>query len=125
MRGGSTQSRGGKGLIDIQTDERNGEVVGVVKVENETDEYLLVTDAGVIIRAETKSVSLIGRNTKGVRLINLDDGTRVVSVARYAVTEDEVETLDGDGESEGTEETSEVNSGADGFADAEGASESE
>ena len=105
MRGGSTQSRGGKGLIDIQTDERNGEVVGVVKVENETDEYLLVTDAGVIIRAETKSVSLIGRNTKGVRLINLDDGTRVVSVARYAVTEDEVETLDGDGESEGTEET--------------------
>ena len=125
MRGGSTQSRGGKGLIDIQTDERNGEVVGVVKVENETDEYLLVTDAGVIIRAETKSVSLIGRNTKGVRLINLDDGTRVVSVARYAVTEDEVETLDGDGESEGTEETSEVNSGADGSADAEGASESE
>jgi DNA gyrase subunit A len=103
LRGGNTQSRGGKGLIDIQTDDRNGVVVGVVKVENETDEYLLVTDAGVIIRANTSTVSLINRNTKGVRLINLDKGSRVVSVARYAVTEEEAAERDYEEGEEGEE----------------------
>ena len=46
LRGGNAQSRGGKGLIDIQTDDRNGEVIGVMKVEDETDQFLLVTDKG-------------------------------------------------------------------------------
>ena len=49
LRGGNTQSRGGKGLVDIQTDERNGQVIGIIKVEEDTDQYLLVTDSGVII----------------------------------------------------------------------------
>ena len=100
-------------MIDIKTDERNGRVVGVVKVENETDEYLLVTDEGVIIRAATRSVSVIGRNTKGVRLINLDKGSRVVSVARYAAGEEEAGLEEGAENVDGAAE-----SGADGDAPA-------
>ena len=95
LRGGSTQSRGGKGLIDIQTDSRNGRVVGVIKVEEETDQYLLVTNSGVIIRANAATVSNVNRNTKGVRLINLDDNTKVVSLARYAAGEEEEDETEG------------------------------
>ena len=62
LRGGNTQSRGGKGLIDIQTDERNGQVIGIIKVEEDTDQYLLVTDNGVIIRA--KSFGCVTRQSK-------------------------------------------------------------
>ncbi|MBU0554123.1 DNA gyrase subunit A [Myxococcota bacterium] len=87
------QHRGGKGLIDIKTNERNGEVVGIIKVEAEGDEYLLVTNGGVIIRASTADVSVIGRNTNGVRLINLAEDERVVSIAHYA-EEDEGEDED-------------------------------
>ncbi|MEE2789988.1 MAG: DNA gyrase subunit A [Myxococcota bacterium] len=106
LRGGSTQSRGGKGLIDIQTDERNGQVIGIIKVEDDTDQYLLVTDQGVIIRADAKTVSLVSRNTKGVRMINLDDGARVVSIARYAAGDDQDELdEDADDDIEGAEET--------------------
>ena len=96
-------------------------VVGVVKVESETDEYLLVTDEGVIIRAATRSVSVIGRNTKGVRLINLDEGSRVVSVARYAVSEedsdpegeesDEGEVAETSNEAESAEESADTTEG--------------
>ena len=101
LRGGNTQSRGGKGLIDIQTDDRNGVVIGIIKVEDDTDQYLLVTDQGVIIRADAATVSLVSRNTKGVRMINLDDGARVVSIARYAAGDeqdnlDDAELEDGD-----------------------------
>jgi len=104
LRGGNTQSRGGKGLIDIQTDDRNGPVVGVIKVVEDSDQYLLVTDSGVIIRANTRSVSLVNRNTKGVRLINLDKKTHVVSLAKYAAgdNEDEDELEGGEGEAGAT-----------------------
>ena len=97
---GNTQSRGGKGLIDIQTDDRNGQVIGIIKVEEDTDQYLLVTDHGVIIRAKASTVSLVNRNTKGVRMISLDKGSRVVSIARYAAGEDEDEFSE-DGEESG------------------------
>ncbi|MBV69886.1 MAG: DNA gyrase subunit A [Myxococcales bacterium] len=107
LRGGNTQSRGGKGLIDIQTDARNGKVVGVIKVEEETDQYLLVTNSGVIIRANAGTVSLVNRNTKGVRLINLDKNTQVVSLARYAAgDEEEDEGMDADGAADADGETS-------------------
>ncbi len=91
-----SQKRGGKGLIDIKASERNGPVVGVIKVESEGDEYLLVTDHGVIIRASAGAVSEVNRNTLGVRMINLDDGARVVSVARYPEDDDEDEELEGE-----------------------------
>ncbi len=66
------QGRGGKGIIDIKTTERNGRVVGAVQVKDD-DEAMLVTSGGVLIRMGVKEISVIGRNTQGVRLITLDD----------------------------------------------------
>ena len=66
------QGRGGKGIIDIKTTERNGRVVGAVQVKDD-DEVMLVTSGGVLIRMGVKEISVIGRNTQGVRLITLDD----------------------------------------------------
>ena len=75
------QNRGGKGLIDIQTTERNGQVVGVCAVRNDSG-LMMITSSGKIIRFNAGDVSVIGRNTKGVRLINLDEDEKVVAVAR-------------------------------------------
>ena len=96
LRGGDTVRRGGKGLIDIVTDERNGPVVGILKVEDLTDEYLMVTDQGVIIRARTEAVRAQGRNTKGVKLINLDSATKVVSVALNKASDDDDDEENGE-----------------------------
>jgi DNA gyrase subunit A len=76
-----SQSRGGKGLIDIKTTERNGPVVAVAKVQDE-DEVMLTTTGGIIIRTRVGDVSLIGRNTQGVRLIRVDEGDTVGSLAK-------------------------------------------
>ena len=107
LRGGETVKRGGKGLIDIITDDRNGPVVGILKVEDESDEYLMVTDQGVIIRARTDAIRAQGRNTKGVKLINLDGEAKVVSIAlnKAGDEDDENELEDGvdGGEAEGVE----------------------
>ncbi|MCA9542462.1 MAG: DNA gyrase subunit A, partial [Myxococcales bacterium] len=91
-----SQNRGGKGLIDIKTSKRNGDVVGIIRVDTDSDEYLLVTDHGVIIRAPAGEISTIGRNTQGVTLISLDDNARVVSVARYADEDEEGDDEDDD-----------------------------
>lgn len=107
LRGGETVNRGGKGLIDIITDDRNGPVVGILKVEDESDEYLMVTNQGVIIRARTDAIRAQGRNTKGVKLINLDGEAKVVSIALNKAGDDDDENeleegVDG-GEVEGVE----------------------
>ena len=75
------QSRGGVGIIDIQTSARNGRVAGVAYVENE-DEMMLITHRGKVLRMDTKDIRPIGRATQGVRLIEVDDQDRVVSLAR-------------------------------------------
>ena len=82
------QGRGGKGVIDIQATERNGKVTGVCAV---TDEFqlMVITSSGKIIRFEASGTSVIGRNTKGVRLINLEDDESVVAIARFRETEDD------------------------------------
>jgi DNA gyrase subunit A len=82
-----TQNRGGKGLIDIQTNERNGLVVAVSKVTDE-DEVMLTTNGGMVIRTKVSTMRTIGRNTLGVRLIKLDDGDTVSSLAK--LPEDEL-----------------------------------
>ena len=82
-----TQNRGGKGLIDIQTNERNGPVVAVSKVIDE-DEVMLTTNGGMVIRTKVSTMRTIGRNTLGVRLIKLDDGDTVSSLAK--LPEDEL-----------------------------------
>jgi DNA gyrase subunit A len=77
------QSRGGKGLINIKTSGRNGRVVGVKLLAGDED-VMLITEKGMIIRLNTADISTIGRNTQGVRLIQLEESDHLVSVARLA-----------------------------------------
>jgi len=86
--------RGGQGLIAIQTSERNGAVVGAVLV-NDTDEIMLITDGGTLVRTRVKEISIVGRNTQGVTVIRLDKGERVVGVDRIDGLGDE-DDVDGD-----------------------------
>ncbi len=74
-------NRGGKGIINIKTSERNGEVVSVKEVV-ESDELMIITQKGIIIRTSVKQIRSIGRATQGVKLISLDKGDRVIDVAR-------------------------------------------
>jgi DNA gyrase subunit A len=91
------QSRGGKGIITMKTTEKTGAVVGVRMVSDDED-IMLVTDGGKVIRTPVKGISIIGRNTQGVRLIDLAEGEKVVGVARLAEKEEE-----DDGNKEGDE----------------------
>jgi DNA gyrase subunit A len=75
------QNRGGKGLIDIQTSERNGPVVAVAKV-TDADEVMLTTSSSMVIRTPVDTIRTIGRNTQGVRLIKVDEGDAVSSLAK-------------------------------------------
>ena len=78
-----SQGRGGRGLITMKTTDRTGRVVGVQQVVDE-DQLMLITDGGKIIRLRIGDLRVIGRNTQGVHLIDLDNGERVVSLARLA-----------------------------------------
>ncbi len=73
--------RGGQGVISIQVNERNGKVVRASQV-NETDEAMLITDQGTLVRFKVSELSIIGRNTQGVRLINVASGEHVVGMQR-------------------------------------------
>lgn len=84
-----SQSRGGKGIIDIRTNERNGKVVNVLSVTEE-DEVMMITKDGQIVRTKVAGISVIGRNTQGVRCISLNGDDKLVSVARIP-REDEAE----------------------------------
>jgi DNA gyrase subunit A len=75
------QRRGGKGLRNIRTTDRNGKVVDVIGV-NAQDEVLMITAGGIIQRVRAGDISRIGRNTQGVRIIRLDEGDKLVSLAR-------------------------------------------
>jgi DNA gyrase subunit A len=87
--------RGGKGVITIKTNERNGAVVGLLAVQDDHD-IMLVTDRGKIIRIPVSNISVISRNTQGVRLIGMESGERVVSAASLAEKEvEEVEEEEG------------------------------
>ncbi len=76
-----SQSRGGKGIIDIKTSDRNGKVVNLLAVADD-DEVMLITKDGQIVRTKVAEISVVGRNTQGVRCIALNDGDKLVSVAR-------------------------------------------
>jgi DNA gyrase subunit A len=82
------QSRGGKGIITMKITDKTGRVIGVQQV-TEDDQLMLVTNKGKIIRLRVKDIRVIGRNTQGVRLIDLEEGERVVSLARLAEKEEE------------------------------------
>jgi DNA gyrase subunit A len=87
-------SRGGLGIINIQTTERNGRVVGVASVM-ESDEVMFITQQGKMLRTSAGAISLIGRNTQGVRLIEMDEGDRAVSLARLEEQESDLADQDG------------------------------
>ncbi|MBI2951129.1 DNA gyrase subunit A [bacterium] len=80
--------RGGIGVIDIKTTERNGAVVAVKEVVDE-DELMIISQKGILIRLPIRDIKVIGRNTQGVRAINLDEGDRVIDVARVIASEEE------------------------------------
>jgi DNA gyrase subunit A len=77
----SLQGRGGQGVIAIQTTERNGRTVGALQVM-EDDEIMLISSTGTLVRTPVKDISIIGRNTQGVRLIRVEQGERLVGLAR-------------------------------------------
>jgi DNA gyrase subunit A len=81
------QSRGGQGNITIKTDRRNGEVVGMKQVTDD-DQLIMVASDGKIIRMKASQIPVIGRNTKGVRLIVLGEGEKVVSFAKIEEKEE-------------------------------------
>ena len=84
------QARGGSGVISIKTSDRNGKVVGAIQVTDD-DEMMLISNKGTLVRARASEVSIIGRNTQGVTLINIAKGEKLVSVAKIAETEEEVD----------------------------------
>lgn len=86
-----TQRRGGKGVIDIKTTKRNGPVIGIAPVTDE-DELLMMTARGKIQRVAAKEISIISRNTQGVRIMSLDEGDTVAAIVRVPVEKDEDET---------------------------------
>jgi DNA gyrase subunit A len=97
------QKRGGKGIFAIKTSERNGYVVGALQVVDE-DQVMLIANSGKVIRMSMDHVRIIGRNTQGVRLINLNEGEKVVGMSMLARGSD-VEENDGGETDEQAEET--------------------
>ena len=81
------QKRGGKGVISIKTTERNGMVIGILLV-SEDDDLMLMTNIGKVIRMQVNSISVISRNTQGVKLMGMDAEERVVGAARLAEKEE-------------------------------------
>lgn len=84
------QGRGGKGIITIKTGGRNGQVIGVRLVEDD-DELMLITDKGQLIRMKVDDISVVGRNTMGVRLMTMDKDEIIVSVTRIDIEDEEDE----------------------------------
>jgi DNA gyrase subunit A len=107
--------RGGKGVITIKASERNGHLMDIHEVMDD-DELMITTTGGIVIRLPIKDVSVLGRNTQGVKLINLDGGDAVADVARI-ISEDE---NDGNGEDGGNDSP---DPGADNGAPAAGGTE--
>ncbi len=82
------QGRGGQGVIAIQTSKRNGRTVGALQVRDE-DEIMLISSSGTLVRTPVNEISIIGRNTQGVRLIRVESGQRLVGLARIESIEGE------------------------------------
>jgi DNA gyrase subunit A len=85
------QSRGGVGIINIHTSDRNGRVVGIANVRDD-DELMIISQQGKVLRMVMRDVRTIGRATQGVRMIEIDENDRVVSIARLAEREEEEST---------------------------------
>ncbi|AJF05295.1 DNA gyrase subunit A [Geoalkalibacter subterraneus] len=104
------QSRGGKGIITIKASERNGKVVDIKLCEEDSD-LMFITDRGKVLRTSVGHLSIIGRNTQGVRLMVLEPDERIVAVAKLAEKEEDqeldevLEQADGDAIDDNPDET--------------------
>ncbi|MGC3965187.1 MAG: DNA gyrase subunit A [Rhodocyclaceae bacterium] len=91
--------RGTKGMIAIQASERNGKLVGAVLVDP-TDQVMLISDNGVLIRTPVKDIRELGRSTQGVTLINLDDGAKLSSIEKIIESDDaDIDGVEGEADS--------------------------
>ena len=82
------QRRGGKGVRDVRITDKNGPVVGVVAVRD-TDDIMLITAGGMVNRTHVSEIRVVGRNTQGVKVMGLNEGDKLVSLAKVAREEDE------------------------------------
>jgi DNA gyrase subunit A len=111
------QKRGGSGVINLKTSAKTGKVV-TVKAVQEDEQLMVITRNGVVNRQHVSEISLIGRATQGVKLVNLDEGDTVVDVARFVVEDEEGEDGEAiengdDGEGEDDVEEASVAEGGD------------
>lgn len=83
-----TKSRNTKGVISIKVSERNGKVVAATQVE-ESDQIMLITDAGTLVRTRVNEINIIGRNTQGVRLIRTSESETLVGLQRVCDVDEE------------------------------------
>ncbi|TWT97498.1 DNA gyrase subunit A [Neorhodopirellula pilleata] len=90
-----TQKRGGKGLRDIRTSQRNGKVIGIARVTDD-DELFMMTAKGKLQRIRAADINVIGRNTQGVRIMNVDQGDELIAVVRVPAEEKAEEPIAGE-----------------------------
>jgi len=122
-----TKGRGGKGMIAIQASERNGPLVGATQLFS-GDEIMLISDQGTMVRTRGDEVSVVGRNTQGVRIIRLKDTENLVRLARIAEPEEEEFVIEDDAAedvvtNQESAEGSVDDNAAEGSSSAEGSSE--
>jgi DNA gyrase subunit A len=82
-----SQNRGGKGVINTLVSDKNGPVVGILQIADDEDEIILISDRGKILRLPVRDIPLRGRNTRGVRLIDMETGEKLVGLARLVENE--------------------------------------
>jgi DNA gyrase subunit A len=93
-------NRGGKGVITVKTGEKNGKLIAMMEV-NDMDELVIITNKGMVIRQGVKAIRVMGRNTQGVRVINLKEGDSIADIAKVVVESSEV---NGNGKKDDTPE---------------------
>jgi DNA gyrase subunit A len=108
--------RGGKGIINIKVNDRNGKVVSLRSVRDD-DELMMITANGIMIRTDLSAVREIGRATQGIRLIRVDDGDRVVAVTRVESEDDDKTEPEGSSSESGADAGSKGDAGASGGPD--------
>ncbi|MCK5457019.1 MAG: DNA gyrase subunit A, partial [Melioribacteraceae bacterium] len=80
-------NRGGKGVKTIKVGDKNGNLMSLMEV-NDKDELVIITNKGMVIRQGVKAIRVMGRNTQGVRVINLKDGDSIADIAKVVVVDD-------------------------------------
>lgn len=84
------QGRSGKGVLTYKTTAKTGHIIGI-KIVNDDDDIMMITDTGIVIRINVKDISILGRNTQGVTLMRTSDGGKVMNIAKLPTEEEEIE----------------------------------